>query len=71
MPFVCLVPVRPLLSSTAVLYYVNGKLQRLVRFKLALNMFISHMARERQPGEQATLWYLKGLLNPFEWAPKC
>ena len=41
----------------------------LVRFKLALNVFISHMARERQPGEQATLWYLKSLLNPFEWAP--
>ena len=42
----------------------------LVRFKLAFNIFINHMARERQLGEQATLWYLKGLLNPFEWVPK-
>ena len=28
MPFVCLVPVRLLLTSTAVLYHVNGYLQR-------------------------------------------
>ena len=26
------------------------------RFNLALYMLVSHMARERQPGEQATLW---------------
>ena len=42
------------------------------RFKLALYMLVSHMARERQPGEQTTLWVfcirLNGLesLNSFE-----
>ena len=42
------------------------------RFKLALYMLVSHIARERQPGEQATLWVfcirLNGLesLNSFE-----
>ena len=40
------------------------------RFKLALYMLVSHMARERQPGEQATLWDLKGLFYLFEWAGK-